>query len=317
MLKELKFVMGGISRKDLVPAMKHFAIEGGKVRSYNGVVALCSPIPFNIDCYPKAETLFKAIGQCEETVTLSMTPAGRLSVKSGPFKALIQCIEKSEVHLEPVGDLVECNGAGLLQAFKVLEPFIGDDASRPWANGILLKGESAFATCNVILCEYWLGNHFPHVVNIPAAAIREVIRINEPPAYLQMSTTSITFHFTDGRWIRTQLFSTEWPDINRVLDRSSAPTPIDERIFDVLPKLKPFVDKTGKVIFEAGIAKTHQDAEDGSSCEIEGSTMQGIYALEMLQLLKGVAKQVDFTTYPAPCMFFGDIVRGAIVGRTA
>lgn len=317
MLKELKFVMGAISRKDLVPAMKHFAIEKGMVRGYNGTIALCSPIPFDIDCYPRADLLIKAIAECDETIVLSLTGAGRLSVKSGTFKALIPCVEKSEVHLEPEGTAVSCNGAALLQAFKVLEPFIGDDASRPWANGILLKERSAFATCNVILCEYWLGDHFPHVVNIPSVAIREVVRVNEAPTYLQMSPNSITFHFGDGRWIRSQLFSTEWPDINKVLERPSEPTTVDERIFEVLPRLRPFLDKTGKVIFEVGIVKTHQGEDEGSSVEIDGCTMQGIYTLEMLYLLKGVAKQADFTTYPAPCMFFGDIVRGAIIGRSS
>ncbi len=118
MLKELKFVMGAVSRKDLVPAMKHFAIEDGKVRSYNGTIALCTPIPFHINCYPRAETLYKAIANCDETVTLTMTPAGRLSVKSGNFKALVNCVEDTGVHIEPEGDIVECDGQALLTAFN-------------------------------------------------------------------------------------------------------------------------------------------------------------------------------------------------------
>lgn len=317
MLKELKFVMGAISRKDLVPAMKHFAIEGGFVRSYNGTIALCSPIPFDIDCYPRAETLIKAIQNCDETVTLTLTPAGKLAVKSGAFRALVQCIEKNDVHLEPEGQRVECNGSELLKAFKVLEPFIGEDASRPWANGILIKGESAYATCNVILVEYWLGEHFPHVVNIPASAIKEVVRINEAPSHIQMSINSITFHYTDGRWIRSQLFDTEWPDLARVLNRDATATPVDGRLFDVLPKLKPFMDKSGRVIFEAGCAKTHFEDEEGGFVEVTGSTMQGVYALEMFALLKGVAREADFSTYPNPCLFYGDRLRGAIIGRKA
>ena len=181
MLKELKFVMGAISRKDLVPAMKHFAIEGGRVRAYNGVLALSSPIPFNIDCYPKADTLIKAIANCDETVTMSLTPGGKLSVKSGIFKALIACVDKSEVHLEPEGERVECDGAALLQGFKVVEPFVGDDASRPWANGILLRGQSAFATNNVTLVEYWLGVTLPETVNIPHAAIKKYCGLTNRP----------------------------------------------------------------------------------------------------------------------------------------
>jgi DNA polymerase III sliding clamp (beta) subunit (PCNA family) len=315
MLKELKFVMGAVSKKDMIPAMKHFAIESGRVRSYNGTLALSSPIPFNIDCYPRADMLYKAIASCDETVTLSLTPAGKLSVKSGAFRALISCVEKSEVHLEPTGEKFTVDGVPLLKAFKVLEPFIGDDASRPWANGILLRGQSAFATCNVVLCEYWLGATFPHVVNIPAAAVREVIRIGEEPHELQMDENSISFLYSDGRWIRTQLFSTEWPDLAKVLEKQCNAKPVDDRIFNALDKLKAFTDKSGRVIFKAGMASTHDAEEEGGHIEIYGSEMQGIYSLEMLSLLKGVAQQADFSTYPKPCLFYGDRLRGAIVGR--
>lgn len=315
MLKELKFVMGAVSRKDMIPEMKHFAIEGGRVRAYNGTIALCSPIPFNIDCYPKADMLYKAIASCDETVTLSMTPAGKLSVKSGVFRALISCVEKSDVHLEPTGDSVACDGDVLLKAFKLLEPIIGEDASRPWANGILLRGQSAFATCNVVLCEYWMGITFPHVVNIPAAAVREVVRVGEAPASLRMDDNSITFVYDDGRWIRSQLFSTEWPDLSKVLDKPCNATPIDERLFPALDKLKPFTDKSDRVIFKPGQVTTHDNEEEGGHIELDDSVMQGIYSREMLMLLRGVATEADFTTYPKPCLFYGDRLRGAIVGR--
>jgi hypothetical protein len=315
MLRELKFVMGAVSKKDMVPAMKHFAIQNGRVRSYNGTLALSSPIPFNIDCYPRADMLIKAIAMCDETVTLAMTPAGKLSVKSGAFKALISCVEASDVHLEPTGAELACDGEVLLKAFQVLEPMIGEDASRPWANGVLLRGESAFATCNVVLCEYWMGTAFPHVVNIPAAAVREVIRIGEPPASLMLDENSISFLYEDGRWIRTQLFSTEWPDLSKVLDRACNATEVDSRIFLAMQQLKPFVDKSSRVIFKPGIVSTHEAEEEGGHVELDGSVMQGIYSLEMLLLLKGVAKHADFTTYPKPCLFYGDRLRGAIVGR--
>lgn len=307
--------MGAVSKKDMIPAMKHFAIESGRVRAYNGILALSSPIPFDIDCYPKADMLYKAIANCEETVTMALTPGGKLSVKSGPFRALINCVEKSEVHLEPTGKEITCNGDVLLKAFQILEPIIGDDASRPWANGVLLRGESAFATCNVVLCEYWMGTAFPHVVNIPAAAVREVIRIGEAPSKLQMDDNSISFLYEDGRWIRTQLFSTEWPDLAKVLEKQCDATDVDKRIFDAMVKLKPFVDKSSRVIFKPGIVSTHDTDEEGGHIELEGSVMQGIYSLEMLSLLKDIALQADFTTYPKACLFYGDRLRGAIVGR--
>lgn len=316
MLKELKFVMGAVAKKEFVPAMTHFAIEKGRVRSFNGTLALSSPIPFDIDCKPKATTLVKAIQQCKETVSLHITPSGKLSVKSGVFKALIDCVQDDTPHVQPEGEHIELDGEALLKAFKSIYTFVGDDASRPWTNGILLRGQSAYATNNVCLVEYWIGAHFPRVVNLPRAAIAEIIRIDEPPTHAQSSENSFTFHYSDGRWIRTQLFSTDWPDLEPILNRVATPTAIDTRIFDALESLKPFADKTGRVIFEPGYACTHIADEEGSRYELEGSDMKGIYAIEMLALLNGVASTADFSTYPKPCIFYGDRLRGAIIGRT-
>lgn len=315
MLASLKFVQGAVSKKDLLPALTHFRIQNGTVRSYNGIMALCTPIPLDIDCTPKAETLVKAIGHCDETVSLSITPTGRLSVRSGTFKALIDCVQEETPHVLPEGDLVEINGEDLLNALKVIYPFVGDDASRPWTNGVLLSGQSAFATNNVTLIEYWVGTSFPKTCNIPRACIKEMIRIGEPPISAQIAENSITFHYAENRWIRTQLFSTEWPDINKILSiEAQRMGPMDNRIFEGLLKLKPFVDKTGRIFMKGGYLSTAQNGEEGAEYFVPDMQDEGIFNIEMLQILEGVAGSIDFSLYPKPCPFMGNRLRGAIVG---
>lgn len=315
MLQELKFVQGAIAKKDFLPAMTHFAIEGGRVRAYNGTIALSSPLPFNIDCKPKADPLVRAIGNCEETVTLAMTAAGKLRIQSGKFKAFIDCIEETTAHVEPEGVIVQFDGEAMLAALKVIHPFIGDDASRPWTNGVMLRGQSAFATNNVVAVEYWVGTAFPAVVNVPRVAVREMLRINEAPTHAQLADNSITFHYSDGRWVRSQLLGTEWPDMGKLLDRECNNTPIDGRVFEALTTLKPFVDKLGRVFIENGVLSTSGSSDDeGASYEIPGLPFTGIYQIEMLNLLKDVATHADFEAYPKPCLFFGNRLRGAIVG---
>lgn len=315
MLSELKFVQGAVAKKDLLPALTHFVIEDGTVRGFNGMLALCSPIPFDIKCKPKAEPLVKAIANCTDTVTLSLTAAGRLAIKSGKFKAFVDCHPAEETpHAMPEGDTVVIDGAALLQAFKTLYPFIGDDASRPWSNGVLLLGQSAFATNNITLVEYWTGINVPEPINIPRAAIKEMIRIDEPFESAQLAKNSITFHYKGGRWIRTQLFETKWPDLTKVLNRDCKPAPMDDRLFDGLKVLKPFADKMGRVLFKGGRIGTHDDDTEGAAYDIEGFDHSGVYQIEMLSLLQGAAKTIDWSAYPSPCLFFGDRIRGAIVG---
>lgn len=317
MLSELKFVQGAVAKKELIPTLTHFRIEGGTVRSFNGTLALCSPINLDIDCTPKAAPFVKAIQNCKETVTMSMTPAGRLSIKSDAFKAFIECVKEETPHVMPNGKEFDIDGDALMKALKTISPFIGDDASRPWSNGVLLKGESAFATNNVSVIEYWVGSAFPIVCNVPKAAIREMLRINEPPQRAQVNDHSISFHYSDGRWIRTSLLDIAWPDLGKILDVPCAAEPIDERIYEALDTIKPFVDKLERVYIDGGIIATTLIEGEGASFEVPDFPHEGVYQLRILNLLKGVATSIDFTSYPKPCIFYGERLRGAIIGMRA
>jgi len=314
MLKELKFVMGAVAKKDFLPALTHFRIENGRVRGFNGTLALCSPIAFDIDCTPKADSLVRAIRQCDDTVALSMTKAGRLSVRSGGFKTFIDCVDTETPHVEPTGTDFQFDGEVFLKGIKAIAPFIGDDASRPWSNGILLRGQSMFATNNVTLIEYWAGSNFPIECCLPSPAIKEVLRIDEAPTHGQADDHSLTLHFSDGRWVRTNLLSTEWPDLSKVFDVESSPTAINPAIFEGLRKVKPFVDKIGRIYFQEGALCTSLEKNEGATVEVDGFAEEGSYQIEMLALLEGVAERIDWKLYPRPAMFFGDRVRGAIVG---
>lgn len=314
MYKQLKFVQGAVAKKDFLPAMTHFAIENGHVRSYNGTLALSSPIPLDINCKPKAAPLVQAIGNCSETVVLSMTPAGKLRVQSGSFRAFVECIEGETPHVMPEGEVIEFNGEDLLNAFKILSPFIGDDASRTWTNGVLLRNQSAFVTNNVCLVEYWIGSTLPFTANVPFNAVKEVIRINEAPTHAQLNQNSITFHYTDGRWIRSQLYTVDWPDVSIILDKPSKPLPIDGRIFEGLEVVKQFTDELGRVYFDNEALKTHLDEGMGATFDMPGFTATGVYQIEMLKLLKNVANSIDLSLYPSPCPFFGERLRGVIIG---
>lgn len=319
MLADLKFVQGSVAKKDLLPALTHFVVENGTVRGYNGTLALCSPIPFDIACKPKAEQLVRAIGNCDDAVSLAMTPAGRLSVKSGKFKAFVDCVDGVTPHVVPTGQPLPVDGETLLAALAAVAPFIGQDASRPWCNGVLLRGPSVFATNNIVLVEFWAGETVAECVNLPRAAVKEMLRIGQPPVRAQVDTTSITFHYEGGRWLRTQLLSTEWPDLSRVLDGGTdlQPVPVPDKLFDGLHTIKPFADKLNRVLIKPGVLSTHETEGEGSTYEIEGFDHTGIYSIEMLELLSGVAKTADFSRYPKPCYFFGDRLRGAIVGMRA
>jgi hypothetical protein len=315
MLKELKFVQGAVARKDLLPAMTHFRIENGTVRSYNGTMAISAPIALDLNCCPRADAMVRAIASCQEATMISVTPNGRLSIRSGKFRAIVDTIQGETPHVEPEGDLVQFDGATLVEAFRILEPFIGTDASRPFTNGVLLDSGCAFATNNTCLVQYWVGGAFPLRVNVPRAAVKEVLRVEEPPTHGQVTADSITFHYTDGRWIRSQLLSTEWPldIVANLLDQPHNAQPLPEDFFTGLATIKGMTDGAARVYMTDCAMHTDLDPEEGAVYEIDLPS-EGLYNMHMLSLLECVVKSIDFTRYPEPALFFGDKLRGAIIG---
>lgn len=315
MISTLKFVQGAVSKKDLVPALSHFRIKDCRITGFNGKLSLSAPIALDVDCCPKADAFVRAVQACTETAQLHITPTGKLSIRSGKFRAHVDTLP-SDIYpeVEPEGIHVPVNG-DLLPALKTLYSFTAEDASRPWAAGILFGGQSAFATNNVIIAECWLGYYFPYRVNIPRAAIKEMIRINEEPISIQLTVNSATFFYEGDRWLRTQLNSSEWPDVSAVFARMpQAPfleTEVPEGFWEAMTTLTPFVDDLSRVYLLPGSIATAP--EEGTAVEIAGLPDVGLYNHKMLSLLGGVADFIDFREFPGPVPWFSETLRGMIM----
>ncbi len=315
MLNALKFVKGSIASKGFAPELTHFKIEGGHIKGFNGSLALSSPIALDLDVAPKAVPFIKAITSCRATTAMSVTPTGRLSIKSGKFKALVQCVESDNYpDIRPEGEVVKLNG-DFIEILRQLTPFMSEDASRPWSRGIMLKGRYATVTNNIVIVQAWLPEIFPIKINIPAQAVKELVRIKEEPCHLQVSENSITFHYEDGRWLRTNLNSMEWPDLDPIFSAKPNVASLPTDFFEALEDLKAFTDDADRVIFRDGkVSTTQVDDEVGASVELTDFPYEARFNLLQLQKIESIVDKIDFTMYPRPCIFYGDKLRGAIVG---
>jgi hypothetical protein len=317
-LEALRFAQGGVARKDFVPALQFFEIGNGRILGFNGNIAVSSPIDVNLVCRPKALQFIKAIKTCRDpVVSIYITQGNRLAIKSGGFTAFVDCIEEKEYpNIRPEGKMIELRH-GFLHTLFSLAPFIAADASRSWARGILFRGESAFVTNNIIVVEKWLGSEFPVEVNIPEETVYELCRIKEEPIAIQVAENSATFHFSGDRWLKTCLYETKWPDVRPIFERPSNPLPVPHGMPYALEDLTTFVDDTHRVYFTKDKMSTRPGLTDtGAIFAVEGTPVAGCYNLIQLKLLMQIATVIDFTLYPDPCLFFGDNLRGAIVGMT-
>jgi hypothetical protein len=320
MLDKLKFVQRGVARRDFVPGLTHFRIKDKRVTGFNGAYALSAPVDIGFNIAPHAALFTMALNACEDVIQLRMEKPDVLIVRSGDFKSAVPCVPLDQVpETFPEGALIPTHES-VLDAFTGLREFIGFDASRPWATGILLSGQSAFATNNSVLAEYWLGTPFPHVVNVPSAVVDEVVKVSEELSALQIGTNSITFHYSDGRWIKSQLLALDWPDVLNVLDASwsgSNLVPVPDGLANACEKLTPFAArKDSRLHFRGGDVATSKDGTEsgGTLIELPGLPTKGIYHTLFLNQVLAVAEQIDFTKYPLPIPFAGQNLRGAMLG---
>lgn len=316
--QSLKFVQGAVSKKDFVPALSHFQIKDGRITGYDGKMSLSSPIALDLDCCPKADVFAKAIAVCTETASLSLAKNGKLAIRSGKFKAHVECLPPELYPGQTPQGITTMASGPLLPALRVLIDLSADDASRPWAAGVLLDGECFYATNNVIFAQYWTGNYFPYRVNIPRATVKEVIRIGEEPLSLQVTANSITFHYPGDRWLHSHLINDEWPatdSIMRMLNYQDAQAnehyPLTQEFWEAVDTLEPFIDDLGHLW--ANSEGLHTAVVDGMSVAVK-DLPSGLYNHSMLVKLAGVALTIDFAQWPNPMVWFGDNVRGLFVG---
>lgn len=315
MIEAIKFVRGAVAKKDFVPELTHFRIKDQRITGFNGIIALSSPIDLDLDVRPKATTFAKAVQTCETTISMHVTPTGRLSVKSGKFRALIECLpdDHAQIPVAPEGSEIDI-GPDFMKAVRAVSPFMGFDASRPWAEGIMLKNQSAYATNNVCFVEYWHGHHMPLPLNIPKIAVNELLRIGQDPERVIATQSSITFHYEDGRWLRSALLGDNWPEQAFTLfdGQQFNYQPMPEDLFSALKELKAFMDTESRVHFRHDGVATSASEDVGAVVEVE--VAEGpVFNYKMLSLLEGI-EQIDFTPHPRPCGFMSGMMRGLILG---
>lgn len=320
--KALKFVIGAVARKDFVEELCHVEIAGNRAIAFDGLLSMSTPIDIGLNVRPHARSLLKALQACKDdtVIGLHVTPAGKLSIRSGNFKALVQCLEKDNVleQPRPEGQRFEVP-AELLTSIRTLAPLMSVDASRPWARGLLVCGNSTFATNNIVLAEYWHGANFPGQVIIPADAVTELLRINQPPTHAQITDNSASFHFDGDRWLRTQLVEGEWPidRISELFNLPHAAVDVPQGFFAEVARLKPFVDDGAGVRIYPDHVTTTANADDvGARIDFDTPGGAGHFNINQLLSLSGIATKIDFSSHPRPCYWQGGRARGVIIGRS-
>lgn len=314
MIKQLKFIQDAVAKNDTIPLLTHFLIRDRRISGFNGNMSLSCPIEIDVNIAPKASQFVKAIEACKGTVSIVINNKGRLVVSSGTFKTFVDCLDEKLIPSFDIGGEYINLTEPILPALAALEPFIALDNSRPWACGILLRGQSAYSTNNIVIMQYWLGYHFPKTVNIPHTAVKQLLKIGVEPVGMQLDDKQVTFYYNSGTYLTTAVKAETWPDVEALLNRQDNAQPVPPEFFTILEELEPFIARDKKVYFNQNSISTKDSELEGTIIETEFTPGKGCFNMEQLLSMKKIVKKFDFDNYPNPCAFHGDKLRGLIVG---
>lgn len=316
LLEVVKF-LNTVAKDEGSPQETHILLQNKTATAFNGIVGAGAIIEEDLYAAPNAKIFLNALLKCGENYQLTQVDQNKLSIKSGPFKANIPCIDPALLFF-PVPD---SNVAPIDDRFKValelIEKVKPENGQRVVTLSFLLNGGSILSTDGKILIEVWHGLELPTGVPIPKDII-PVILNNKKLIGFGISNLTATFYFDDSSFIRTQLYAEGWPDISHILNSNGNLTDIPKDFFKALDTISAFSEK-GIAYFQDDKLQSHEVSEKGAEFEVAGLKKGPAYSIKYLSMLKDVAEKVDFyapgnNKRGTMLIFNGKNCRGVLMG---
>lgn len=299
------------------PNQTHIVLQNHWAIAFDGVVAMGMKIDTDIVANPHTRTLVKSLEKCDakDTTQITQLGDGRLSVKSGRFQTFVPCLPIE--NFNPVMPDPPCAQItpAVVNSMRIVSPIAQENAQQIMLASILLRSGSAIATDGAVIMESWHGVDLPPVV-VPKSFVSIIAKIEKPAVAFGFSQHSATFYFDDGSWIRSQLYSEKWPDVDRVLNMPGNLWPVPAGFFEGLEKIADLEADHGKVWFGPKHVRTEETIENGAIYEIEGSLPDGLcFNMENLQFMQGHSTTCDFQAGDKKlmAMFYGPNFRGMVM----
>lgn len=310
LVKALNFV--AVAQKDKgAPYQTHVILRNNTAIATDGILSAGHMIDEDLNACPHTMTLLAALGKCKTVLAVTQLNSGKISIKSGAFKALVPCSPDGVIP-----NIVPDAWCGVLDdrirhGLELVGPFIVENSQRVIMASALLKANTIIATNGHILLEYWHGIDLPPGLIIPKLFITALSKIDKKLTGFGFSQASFTVYFEDNSWLKTQLYVEKWPDTSAIMERPHNPTALPVGFFDGLGTVQDFIED-GRVRIRPGKLQSHDSPEVGAQYDLEGLTSSVTLNAKHLKLLEGIATAFDFVGHKQISYFYGDSVRGAI-----
>lgn len=314
-LLEAVTFLSNVTKSEGSPYETHILLSNKTATAFNGIIAAGQLIDEELLAAPHNETLITALKKCGEQFSITQLDSGKLSIKSGKFRALVPCIDPALLSMPIPDNPCAVIDDRLREGLAALEIIKTDNAQRVVTQSFLLNGQSIIATDGKIIMEWWHGIDLPTGLAIPKALIPVITKTSKKLSGFGFSNCSVTFYFEDYSWIRSQLYAEAWPNISNILNKPNNPLPVPKDFYTALDAVAPF-SENGFVYFNKGLLKSHNDEGKGATYEVPDLIEGPVYNAKYLSMIKPYAEKIDFVV-PSEhkgylLMFYGNKIRGVI-----
>jgi len=316
LLKAIKFLKL-CQKKTGTLEQRHSSISGNWACATNEMITMGTKIEEDLVACPHTLKFEEALKKVGEDLSITQVSPVALSVKSGMFKAFVECAEVGQIKISPPDENVAVIDDRIKDAFSILAPIATEGATNAAYASVLLRAGSAVATNGYLLTEVWHGIDLPPVqMALPKQAVSAVVKSGKPLKGFGFSNSSVTFWFEDESFIKTQLFGEQYPSYETLFECENLnPWPVPDEFFKAVKAIKNFTEM-GMVYFKEGKLASDEVEFEASTYTIEGLPEGMGFNSKYLLMVEKVFDKVHFETVDGSdrALFFGENTRGVVAG---
>lgn len=309
----LDFVSVAQNAKGL-PHEYHVRIFNNFIYSTDGVLTVGHPIPVGANFNPKLEDLKKILTKFPRDFSITVDQDNSATFVCGDFRTVLSClIDPNFPPLEPDGFVWgPLNNTMILDGLKQLDPMIVAKGEYVAQSCIRMKTNVMEAASKRAVQQFWHGWTLPYETSVPKQAVRAVLKCGKELASIGYGESTITFFFTDGSWIKSQIYKEPYPEIETVFQAAPPAAPIPLTFFKALDTIEPWTIE-GVVFVRQGLLSTWPHDDDGTSMKVPGLDPNISLIMDYPSLhLADSDLYKYYSMSEEGCFFSGDWVRLAI-----
>ena len=313
LLSALKFI--SVAQKKVGPPEAQFCkISHNWACASDGILTVAHPIEEDLTACPQTLLFIEALGKVKSDLSIAQINERNIVVNSGNFRGLIPCVSENEISITaPDPQIVPLNN-DIKTALSSVLILATEGAPVATYATVLLQANSAVSTNGAAMLEYWHGIDLPPGMLLPKAAAVAIAKSPYDLTGFGYSGPSATFYFSNGSFIKTQLYGEKYPNYNHLLECDMTDLVDIPADFFVGIKALSYFSKEGNVFFKDGKLMSNEYSNEASSYTFEGLPDDMGFNIKYLQQVEHAFKKAKFDKEGMKVHFFDDNVRGALMG---